>query len=154
VRKALQNGHESPKDPGRHLAVDQDFELQILNYITSNAQKYNVVSWTDIVHDFINKFETDITKDWVDSFIIRHETKLFEISSSHQEHPHFTVLKAFFDAIIEQIKAHCIGLQAEFIFTLDDVGISIYEWEDRKPRNAVIPVAMKVTNSITEQIET
>jgi hypothetical protein len=78
----------------------------------------------------------------------------FEISSSRQEHPHFTVFKTFLDATIEQIKAHYIGLQAEFIFTLDDVRISISEWEDRKPRNVVIPVAMKVTNSVTEQTET
>jgi hypothetical protein len=141
VKNALQNGHDPSKERERGLEIDWDSEVEILNWIPSNAQKDNTFSRVDFIHSVTNKFGTDFTKGCVDSFIIRHEAALFDIMNSRQEDPRLGGPSAFPAATIEQIKTHCIGWQVEFLFNLDKVGIS--EWEDEKLNNVQFSLAMK-----------
>jgi hypothetical protein len=97
------------------------------------------VSRTDVRHYFSLKFETEIMKGWVDSFIGRHLTQLIETKSMPQEEPRLQVLRLFLDATLRSMAEAVHGCPADLVFNLDEVRIS--EWEDRKPKKVIVPMA-------------
>jgi hypothetical protein len=50
VKAALANGLEPPKVRGRHSAIDEGSEADILQWIEAQAQKCNPVTQTDLRH--------------------------------------------------------------------------------------------------------
>jgi hypothetical protein len=74
----------------------------------------------------------------VDSFILRHSDELTEKQSFPQEEPRLQVPRIFLNETISCMNEAVQGCPADLVVNLDEVGIS--DWEDRKPKKAVIPI--------------
>jgi hypothetical protein len=51
VKAALKNGLDDPQGSDRHHAFDDASEIEILEWIQKQAEKFNLVVRTDILHD-------------------------------------------------------------------------------------------------------
>jgi hypothetical protein len=89
----------------------------------------------------IATFGTAARRGLVDSFLSHHAAELFETNISPRENQRLEVSRVFLGAVIEGIRTHVQNACAEFVFNLDEVGIS--EWEDRVERKPIIPSAMR-----------
>jgi hypothetical protein len=72
VKAALANRLEPPKVRGRHPPIDEGSEAEILEWIETQAEKYNPATRTDLRQHCQAKYSVAISRGWVDSFILRH----------------------------------------------------------------------------------
>jgi hypothetical protein len=93
----LANGLEQPKVRGRHLAVDEDSEGEILEWIEAQIEKCKPVTRTDIWHYCETKCSRLVSRGLVGSFILRRRDDLTEIKSAPQEDPRLEVLRVFLE---------------------------------------------------------
>jgi hypothetical protein len=124
VKAALENDLNDPKVRGRHFAFDDESEIQILEWIRSQAEKCAPVTRTDIRHHCNVKYSRSISRRWVDSFILRHKADLFETKSTPQEDARLEVPRAFLDEMVNYLREHVQGIKSELVFNLDEVGMS------------------------------
>jgi hypothetical protein len=96
----LANGLEEPKVCDRHLAVDEDSEGEILEWIEAQAEKYKPVIRTELRHYCKVKYSYLVNRGWIDSFILRHRDDLTETKSIPQEDPRPEAPRAFLDKMI------------------------------------------------------
>jgi hypothetical protein len=71
-KTALINGFNEPIVCDRHFAFDDDSEIEILEWIQSQAEKYELVTQTDLRNYCEVKYSRSISRGWIDSFILRH----------------------------------------------------------------------------------
>jgi hypothetical protein len=64
VKRALANGQEAPKVRGRHSAIDDGSEADILQWIEAQAQKYNPVMRTGRRHHYQAQYPVLISRGW------------------------------------------------------------------------------------------
>jgi hypothetical protein len=140
VKAALKNGFSDPETRGRHSALDDASEREIVDWIQKQAEKFNPVTRTDLLHYCQEKFSSPVSRGWVNSFISRHLDELSEVKSTPQENPRLEVPRVFLDETIRCLQDYVHGMKAELVFNLDEVGMS--EWEDRKPKKVVVPITM------------
>jgi hypothetical protein len=62
MRRALTNELEPSKQRGRHNALLDDAEAQIITWITRQAGKSQPVTRTDILHCYVKSFSQSITR--------------------------------------------------------------------------------------------
>jgi hypothetical protein len=68
-RAVLQKGFEEPKQRRQPLVFDQESKADILGCTQQDSGKYTPVTRTEIHHHCSAKFNKEMTKSWVDSFI-------------------------------------------------------------------------------------
>jgi hypothetical protein len=93
------------------------------------------------LHECNERFGRSITWWWVYSFLRRHADQLFETKSVPQETPRLDVPRVFLEAAIDGFRDHVHNACAEFVFNLDEIGIS--EWEDRHERRVIVLSVMR-----------
>jgi hypothetical protein len=81
-----------------------------------------------------------VTEGWVDSFLIRPATELFETTSRPQENPRLEIPRSFLDTMVECLRQYVQECCVDLGFNLDELGIS--EWEDPVARKVIVPVSM------------
>jgi hypothetical protein len=144
VHSALANRLNPPKSHGRHLAVDAESDANILAWIQKQAEKNAAVTRTDIKNHCHEVCWLEVSRGWVDSFILRHSAELTEKKSSTQEEPRLQVPRIFLEKTIRSMHETLEGCPVDLVFDLDEVGIS--DWEDRKPKKVVVPIALAAHN--------
>ena len=100
VHSALANGLSPPKSRGRHLTVDAESDANILAWIKKQAEKNAAVTRTDIKNYCHEVCRLEVSRGWVDSFILRHSAELTEKKSSPQEEPRLQVPRIFLEETI------------------------------------------------------
>jgi hypothetical protein len=140
VRQALAKGETIPKGRREHPAFEVDTEQHLIDWMTKNAQNHTAVNRTELLHDCGETFAVAATPGCVESFLFQHKLKLSEMTSRPQENPRLEIRRSFLDTMIACLSEHLPGSCAEWVFNLDEVGIS--EWEDRAPRKVIVPVSM------------
>jgi hypothetical protein len=100
-------------------------EQYIRAHISSKAENHESLSQTDISDDLDNQCRTSVTRGWIGSLLLRHRDKLLEITSFPQEKPRIQVLSEFLAKTVECFKDQIAILQAEMVFNLDFVSISV-----------------------------
>jgi hypothetical protein len=128
VRSALANGLNPPKPRGRHLVVDAESDANFLALIKKHAEKNAALT------------RTDVSRGWVDLFILPHSAELTEKKNSRQEEPRLQVLRIVLEETICNLHETLRGCPANLVFNLDEIGIS--DWEDRKPKKVVVPITV------------
>jgi hypothetical protein len=123
VKAALNNGLNDPKVRDRHFAFNDNSDVQILDCIQRQAEKYAPVTRTDLKSYCEATYSRSISRGWVDSFILRHRADLYETKSTPQEHVRLEVSRAFLDEIMCCLREHVQGMKAELVFNLDEVGM-------------------------------
>jgi len=104
--------------------MSNESEQYIRAHISSKAENHESLSQTDISDDLVNQYRTSVTRDWIDSLLLRHCDKLLEITSFPQEKPRLQVLSEFLARTVECFKDQIAVLQVEMVFNLDFVAIS------------------------------
>jgi hypothetical protein len=82
------------------------------------------------------KYSCSISRELVDSFVLRHRNDLTEIKSTPQEDPRLEVPRVFLDDVICRLRAYVQGIMAELVLNLDEVSMS--KWEDRKDKKVIV----------------
>jgi hypothetical protein len=136
VKAALDNRAKAPKVRRCHMAVDENPEAEILEWIDARAEKCNPVTRTDLQHYCEVKYPILISRGWADSFILRHRDDLTETKSTLQEETRLEVPHAFMDQTIHRLREYVQEMKAELVFNLDEVDMS--EWEDRKDKKVIV----------------
>jgi transposase len=85
VRAVLVNRYDPPKQRGRHPGAAPHSQAEILAWIKRNAEKSTPVTRTELRHYCTAKFDILVTRGWVDSVILRHESELVETKSTRSE---------------------------------------------------------------------
>jgi hypothetical protein len=140
VQSALPNGLSPPKSLGRHLAVGAESDANILTWIMKQAEKNAEVTRSDIKNYCHEVCRLEVSRGWVDSFILRHSEEFTEKKSSPQEEPPLQVPQIFLEEPIGSMHQTLQGCPVDLVFNLEEVGIS--DWEDRKPKKVVVPITM------------
>jgi hypothetical protein len=140
VHSALTNGLSPPKSRGRHVAVDAESDLDILAWIKKQAEKNAAVTRTDIKKYCHEVCRLEVSRGWVDSFILHPSAELKEKKSSRQEKPRLQVPRIFLGETIRSMHEAFHSCPADLVINLDEVGIS--DWEDRKPKKFVVPITL------------
>jgi hypothetical protein len=140
VQAALTHSLDEPGQRGKHAALDQDREQQILDWIRQNAEQDTPVTRTEITDHCTAEFKIKFTRGWVNSFVVRHSDEVIETMSAPQEEQRSQVPRAFLERTIQDLHEYVQGCGAELVFNLDEVGIS--DWEHRKTKKVIALAAM------------
>jgi hypothetical protein len=144
VHAALANGLSPPKSRGRHLVVDAESDANILAWIEKPGEKNAAVTRTDIKNDCHEVCRLEVSRGWVDSFILRHSAELTEKKRSPQEEPRLQVPRICLEETICNLHETLQRCPVDLVFNLGEIGIS--DWEDRKPKKVVVPINMAAHN--------
>jgi hypothetical protein len=93
----LVNVFEESKVRGRHSAIDEDSEREILELNEAQIDKCKQIIRTEILHYRETKYFRPVSRGWVDSFILRHRNDMTETKSTPQEDRRLEVPRAFLD---------------------------------------------------------
>jgi hypothetical protein len=94
-KRALKNRLIPPKQRGRHTALPEDSEADILAWFQHQAEKSQPSTRTYILHYCSGKFGEAVTRGWMDSFLIRHKDNLAETISKPQGDARLQVPREF-----------------------------------------------------------
>jgi hypothetical protein len=100
VKVTLDNRLEAPKVRDRHMAIDENSEAEILEWIDIQKEKCNPVTHTDLRHYCEVKYSISISRGWIDAFILRYRDDLTETKSTFQEETRLEVPRALLDETI------------------------------------------------------
>jgi hypothetical protein len=99
VKKGQRNGLEPAKPRGRHHTLQNDSEADIVAWIRHQAarsQPYTIYeNRTDVLHCRADKFGEAITREWVDSFLLRHQDDSVEKVSKLHDNARLQGLREF-----------------------------------------------------------
>jgi hypothetical protein len=137
----MAHGLEAPQARGRHLAIDDQIERELLAWIESNAAKNTAVTGSDVRARIANHSRLSVTRGWVNSFIGRHLDRLRKVKSCPQESQRLEVPRCFLEETIRCLGEFVQGRPAELVFNLDEVGIS--DWEDRQTKKVIVPLSAR-----------
>jgi hypothetical protein len=132
---------EPPGERGKHPALDADREQQILDWIQQKAEQSTPVEKTEIKDYCTTQLKVPITRDWGNSFVLRHSDQIFKTKSTPQEHQRLQVPRMFLERTVQDLKEHIQRCVAELVFNLDEVGIS--DWEDRTTERVIVRATMR-----------
>jgi hypothetical protein len=141
---ALAHGFSPPKSRGRHLGVDPDSDANIFPWIKKQTDTNAAVTRNDIKNYCDEVGRLQVSRGWVHSFILPHDAELTEKKSSPQEEPRLQVPRIFLEETIGSMHETLQRCPADFVFNLDEVGIS--DWKDRKPKKVVVPITISAHN--------
>jgi hypothetical protein len=141
VQSALAHGLESPGELGKHAALDEHREQQILDWIQQNAEQSKPVSKKEIKDYDTSQVKASIARGWVKSLLRRHPDQIIQTKSVPQEQQHLQVPRVFLDDTVQNLNKCVQECVDELVFNLDEVRIS--DWEDRKTRTVLVPATMR-----------
>jgi hypothetical protein len=124
LKAALANGLGPPKVRGRHPAIDEGSEAEILEWIEAQAEKCNPATRTNFCQHCQSKCSVTISRGWVDSFILRNRDELAETKSKPREDARLEVLRIFLNETLGCLGEYVREMKAELVFNLDEVGVS------------------------------
>ena len=137
VRKNLASEPQDPKDPGRHHALSDEIEMEIIQEIENRFKEGNPITQAQILEYVKNRYNICLTFGWVNCFLCRHKEKLQKCRSYPQEDLRMMIPRQYLEKHIQNLKDFVQGICSELLFNLDEVGLSDYE--DRKIKKVIAP---------------
>jgi hypothetical protein len=135
VQAAVAHGLDEPGQRGKHIAIDQNREQQILDWIEQNAEEETRVMRGEIMNYYTSQSKTKSTRELVKSSVLHHSDEVIQTQSGREEERRAQVPRAFLERIIQHLHNYRQGCVAELVFNLDEVGIP--DWEDRKTKKVI-----------------
>jgi hypothetical protein len=124
VKAALANALDLRKVRGRHLAIDEGSEAEIMEWFDAQAEKCNRATRTDLVQHCQTKYSVAISRGWVDWFILRHRNELPETKSGPHEDATLEVPRVFLNETVRCLGEYGQGMKAELVLNLNEVVVS------------------------------
>jgi hypothetical protein len=72
VEAILHNGSNDSKAHDRHFVFNDDSEIEILEWVQTQAEKYAPITRTEVQPDWKVKYSRSVSRERIDSFIVRH----------------------------------------------------------------------------------
>jgi hypothetical protein len=82
MQAALAHELDEPGQRGKHAAVDQSREQQILDWIRQNAEQDIPITKSEIIGHCTAEFQIKFTRGWVNSFFLRHSDDIIQTRSA------------------------------------------------------------------------
>jgi hypothetical protein len=140
VRKYLLNGPQEPSTPGRHKALSEEAENQILQKLKDQYESNSAFTRNQLMGYVSENFDKSISRGWLNAFIGRHLDEIKVCRSFPQEDSRFVIPREHLNEHIINMQRYVSGKIAELVFNLDEVGSS--DWEDRKTRKVLVPASV------------
>jgi hypothetical protein len=136
MKSALEHGLDPPRYRGKHTALEQDRERQILDWIKQSPEGSTAVTRKEIKDRCTSQFQVPITRGWVHLLVLRDPGEIIQAESSPQEEDRLQVSRVFLERTVQNLNEYVQGCIVERVFNLDELGIS--DWEDCKARKVVV----------------
>jgi hypothetical protein len=127
---------DDPGHRGKHTALDDHRERQILDWVRQNAEQETPVTKGEIKEYFTTRFQIPITRGWVNSFVLRHSGEGIQTRSTSQDEQRLQVPRAFIERAGRELNEDVQGCIFELVLNLGEIGIS--DWEDRNARTVFV----------------
>jgi hypothetical protein len=106
--------------------------------IRKAASTGNLVTQRKLLNFIEIEFRKILTYGWVKSFLHRKVQDVKQVWGSPQELPRLQIPQQYLNEYITLIQEYVPLVPAEFVFHLDEIGLS--DWEERKRQPILIPV--------------
>jgi hypothetical protein len=133
-------GRDDPGERGKHIALDHDYEQEVLDWIQQNAEEDSPVTRGEIMDYCVIHCKIKLTRGWVNSYILRHSGDVVKMKNTSQEWHRWQVARASLERIIQDLHQYVQRYAGELMLNLNEVGIS--DSEGRKTKKVIIPAAM------------
>ena len=137
VRRNLKNGLMEPKELGRHHALSNEIEQQLLNEIELRFKSNNSITQVQLIELIANRYSINVTRGWVNNFLCRRKDEIQKCKSYPQEDTRMAIPREYLEKHIQNLHEVVSGTCRELLFNLDEVGLG--EWEDRKIFKVIVP---------------
>jgi hypothetical protein len=97
---------DPPGQRGKHVALDDDRERQIIDWIQQNAQQEIPVTKREIRDYCKTQLRTSIARGWINSFIHRPRGDVTQTQSSVQKKQRLQVPRVFLERPIQDLNEH------------------------------------------------
>lgn len=138
VTKALQNSDVEEHNIGRPLKLEEDKEIDIVNYIKSSAEQGEPKTRKDIINYIHEELEIECSDGWFTYFLRRHP-ELIQKEAVPQEDKRLFIPKSEVSAHILNLMETLHNKYAELVFNVDEMGSS--DWSDKKIKSVIVPSA-------------
>jgi hypothetical protein len=105
----------------------------MLDWIRQNAESSTPATKKEINDYCTSQFQAPVTRDRVNSLVLRSPDKIIQTEITCQEEQCQQVPRVFLERTVADRNEHVQGCTAELVFNLNEVDIS--DWEDRKTKN-------------------
>ena len=141
VRRTLLRGPQRPGPLGRHMAIADDHEADLVAHILEAFRAGKTMTRKELLQMVRERYDHALTDGWVNAFIGRHLDALKCCRSLPQEDTRLTVPRVQLEEHIQTMKIHVAGRFSELIFNLDELGSA--DWEDRKVKKVIVPADVR-----------
>jgi hypothetical protein len=135
ARKILSRGPQVPGPLGRHRALNAEIEASLVAMLLEAFQSGKAMTRKEFLLTVRERYDPELTKGWVNTFIGRHLDQLQTCRSLPQEEMRMLVPRVYLEEHIRTLHAHVAGKFAELVFNLDELGSA--DWEDRKIKKVI-----------------
>jgi hypothetical protein len=141
VRRNLRQGPQEPEPLGRHMAIDEGCEADLVAMVLQAFRTGNAMGRKQLLQLARERYNPELTRGWIKAFIGRHLDVLQTCRSRPQEDTRLTVPRVQLEEHIQTMKNHVAGKFAELIFNLDELGSA--DWEDRKVKTVIVSAGVR-----------
>jgi hypothetical protein len=132
VTQSLKHGYTLPDIHAKASLLSPAEEDAIIQWITLNSQKAKHTTRSQILSYATETFKKHLSRGWVNSFLSRRRSDLWETQSQPQEESRLSVPRGFLLRTLDALQTHVNGHFCDLVLNLAEIGVS--EWEDRKPK--------------------
>jgi hypothetical protein len=140
VRHNLLRGPQQPDTPGRHKAIDEQAEADLIRIALEAFRAGHAMGRKQLLQHARERYDPELTRGWANAFIGGHLDTLQTCRSLPQEKTRLTVPRVQLEEHIQTLKVHVAGKIAELIFNLDELGSA--DWENRKVKKVIPPAGV------------
>ena len=124
VSRSLRNGPQDPKPLGRHQALENNIEEQIVTQIINKANMDEAMTYKQVLLYAKELFKKDLTRGWLNQFYLRNNHMIKKCRSFPQEDLRLCIPREYLKKHISNMQKNVGGRFSELVFNLDEVGIS------------------------------
>lgn len=144
IRRWITNGPMDPKPLGRHAALDDEIENQLIRMLIEKSDNSQGLTQRELLNFINENYNKILTRGWVNNFLLRHSDEIKSVRSFPQEDQRMLIPREF-------LKEHLLNLYkifhkrvAELVFNLDELGYS--EWQSRSPKKVIVSSSTDPSN--------
>jgi hypothetical protein len=125
------------KDSGRPHSLSVADEESIIRYIVSEAENNNYLTKGQLLSYVHMTVDPALSRGWLYSFFARRANELGFAVAVPRDKLRQEISRGFLDHYIDIILEHVNNTPADFVFNLDEVGVS--DFEDASSKKVVVP---------------
>ena len=144
IKKWITNGPMDPKPLGRHAALEDEIEIQLIRMLIEKSNNSQGLTQKELLNFINENYHKILTRGWVNYFLLRHSDEVKKARSFPQEDQRMLIPREFLKEHLILLYKVFHGRCAELVFNLDELGYS--EWQSRSPKNVIVSTSIDPSN--------